>query len=135
MQSTHFMYLISPCLTLKIIRYGSSVKWVIPGKGVAPSPTPYGKSGLGTDVKKGVLRISQSSSITGTSSFDCLSRTLVGGWRFYPSTRVQSVYSTAPADWTKHGVIYHGWVPSVDQLGILRYFLYLKTFICGLMNE
>ena len=30
-----------PCLTLSIIRYGSSVKWSNPGKGVAPSPTPW----------------------------------------------------------------------------------------------
>ncbi len=31
-------YLIPPCLTLRIIRYGSRVKWSNPGKGVAPSP-------------------------------------------------------------------------------------------------
>ena len=30
-----------PCLTLSIIRYGSRVKWSNPGKGVAPSPTPW----------------------------------------------------------------------------------------------
>ena len=30
-----------PCLTLSIIRYGSRVKWRIPGKGVASSPTPW----------------------------------------------------------------------------------------------
>ena len=30
-----------PCLTLSIIRYGSGVKWRNPGKGVAPSPTPW----------------------------------------------------------------------------------------------
>ena len=33
-------YLIPPCLTLSIISYGSRVKWSIPGKEVAPSPTP-----------------------------------------------------------------------------------------------
>ena len=33
-------YLMPPCLTLSIIRYGSRVKWGNPGKGVAPSPTP-----------------------------------------------------------------------------------------------
>ena len=33
-------YLMPPCLTLSIIRYGSRVKWSNPGKGVAPSPTP-----------------------------------------------------------------------------------------------
>ena len=33
-------YLMPPCLTLSIIRYGSRVKWSNPGKWVAPSPTP-----------------------------------------------------------------------------------------------
>ena len=33
-------YLMLPCLTLSIIRYGSRVKWSNPGKGVAPFPTP-----------------------------------------------------------------------------------------------
>ena len=32
-------YLMPPCLTLSIIRYGSRVKWSNPGKGVAPFPT------------------------------------------------------------------------------------------------
>ena len=34
-------YLITPCLTLSIIRYRSRVKWSNPEKGVAPSPTPW----------------------------------------------------------------------------------------------
>ena len=34
-------YLMPPCLTLSIIRYWSRVKWINPGKGVAPSPTPW----------------------------------------------------------------------------------------------
>ena len=34
-------YLMPPCLTLGIIRYGSRVKWCNLGKGVAPSPTPW----------------------------------------------------------------------------------------------
>ena len=34
-------YLMPPCLTLSIIRYGSRVKWSNPGRGVAPSPTPW----------------------------------------------------------------------------------------------
>ena len=32
-------YLMPPCLTLSIIRYGSRVKWSSTGKGVTPSPT------------------------------------------------------------------------------------------------
>ena len=34
-------YLIHRCLTLSNIRYVSRVKWSNPGKGVAPSPTPW----------------------------------------------------------------------------------------------
>ena len=34
-------YLMPPYLTLSIIRYGSRLKWSIPGKGLAPSPTPW----------------------------------------------------------------------------------------------
>ena len=34
-------YLMPPCSTLSIIRYGSRVKWSNPGKGVVPSPTPW----------------------------------------------------------------------------------------------
>ena len=34
-------YLMPPCLTLSIIRYRSRVEWSNPGKGVAPSPTPW----------------------------------------------------------------------------------------------
>ncbi len=30
-----------PCLTFSIIRYGSRVKWINPGKEVASSPTPW----------------------------------------------------------------------------------------------
>ena len=33
-------YLMLPCLTLCIMRYGSSVKWSNPGKGVESYPTP-----------------------------------------------------------------------------------------------
>ena len=32
-------YLIPPCLTLSVIRYGSRLKWSNQGKGVVPSPT------------------------------------------------------------------------------------------------
>ena len=34
-------YLMPPCLTLSIIRYGSRVKCCNPGKVVPPSPTPW----------------------------------------------------------------------------------------------
>ena len=45
-------YLMPPCLTLSIIRYGSRVKWSNPGKGVVPSPTPRCSS-----YRKGSLRV------------------------------------------------------------------------------
>ena len=45
-------YLMPPCLTLSIIRYGSRVKWVNPGKGVVPSPTPWCSS-----YRKGSLQL------------------------------------------------------------------------------
>ena len=41
---TQKCYLMSHCLTLGIIRYGSKVKWNSSGKGVAPSPTPWWSS-------------------------------------------------------------------------------------------
>ena len=40
------------CLTLSIIWYGSRVKWRNPGKGVAPSSTPWCSS-----YRKGGLRV------------------------------------------------------------------------------
>ena len=45
-------YLMPPCLTLSIIRYGSRVKWSNPGNGVAPSPTHWCSS-----YRKGSLRV------------------------------------------------------------------------------
>ena len=45
-------YLMPPCLTLSIIRYGLRVKWRNPGKGVAPSPTLWCSS-----YRKGSLRV------------------------------------------------------------------------------
>ena len=45
-------YLMPPCLTLSIIRYGSRVKWSNPGKGAAPSPTLWCSS-----YQKGSLQV------------------------------------------------------------------------------
>ena len=53
--------------------------------------------GPGSDANERLLRIPQSSSLTGTSPSDCLvsytGHSLVG--------EQQSVYSTAPADWAR----------------------------------
>ena len=51
-QRLYKWYLMPPCLTLSIIRYGSRVKWRNLGKGVAPSPTPWCSS-----YQKGSLQI------------------------------------------------------------------------------
>ena len=64
--------------------------------------TTPGQSGPGSDGNEGVLRIPQSSSTAGTSPSDCLvsypGHSLGGS---YPSSEVQSVYFTAPADWAE----------------------------------
>ena len=63
--------------------------------------TTPGQSEPASNSNEGVLRILQSSSITGTSPSDCLvsypGQSL--GVESYLSAEVQSVYSTAPADW------------------------------------
>ena len=66
--------------------------------------TTPGQSGPpGSNGNEGVLRIPKSSSTAGTSPSDCLvsylGHSLRGG--SYPSAEVQSVYSTAPADWER----------------------------------
>ena len=61
-----------------------------------------GLSGPGSDGNQGMLHIPQSSSITGDFPPDCLVSYPGHLLRvFYPSAEMQSVYSTAPADWVK----------------------------------
>ena len=58
-----------------------------------------GQSGPGSDGNEGVLRIPQSSTITGTSLSDCFESYAGHSLRgAYSSTEKQSVYSTAPAE-------------------------------------
>ena len=67
--------------------------------------TTPGQCGPGSNGNKGVLHIPQSSSITGTSSSDCLvscSGHLLGVGS-YSSAEKQFVYSTAPAGWAIAG--------------------------------
>ena len=65
--------------------------------------TTLGQSGPGSDDNEGMLYISQSSSITGTSPSDCLvsypGHQLWG--KSYSSAEMQSDYSTALADWAR----------------------------------
>ena len=67
------------------------------------SATTPGQSGLGSDGNEGVVRISQSSNITGTSPSDCFvsyaGHSLVVGGGSYPFAELQSVYFTALTDW------------------------------------
>ncbi len=69
--------------------------------GTLSGATTPGQSGPGSDGNKEVLLIPQSFSITGISPSDCSvlypGHSLRGG--AYPSADVQSVYSTAPANW------------------------------------
>ena len=116
-----------------------------PIDGTLSGATTPGQSGTGSDGAEGVLRIPQSSSITGTSPSDCLVsylghslgevlplyREAIGvlyspSWlghslgESYLSAEKQSVYCTAPADW----------------IMIWRYFV--VNFICSitvLMNN
>ena len=61
--------------------------------------TTLSQSGPGSDGKKGVIRILQSSSITGVSPSDCLvSYPGHSLGKSYPSAEMQSVYSAAPAN-------------------------------------
>ena len=65
--------------------------------------TTPGQSGPGSNGNKGILCIPQSSSITGASPLDYLvsylGHSLRGGGSYH-SAKIQSVYSTASADWT-----------------------------------
>ena len=59
--------------------------------------TILGESGSGSNGNEGVLRIPQSSNITGTAPSDCLmSYPGHSLWGAYPSAESQSVYSTLP---------------------------------------
>ena len=61
--------------------------------------TTSGSSEPGSNIIEGVLCIPQSSSITGVSPPDCLVSYLGQSlWEFYPSAKMQSLDSTAPAN-------------------------------------
>ena len=66
------------------------------------SSTIPSQSGPESNSNKGVLRIPQSSSITGASS----SYRLVSLEESYPSVVIQSVYSAVPVDWATHDTMY-----------------------------
>ena len=72
--------------------------------------TTPSQSGHRSDINKMVLSITQSSSITGASTLDCLVSYL--GYSLgdsYPSAEMQSLYSIVAADWGI-GVLEAAWV-------------------------
>ena len=86
-------------IQFSIIRHFSSI-WPI--NRILSGATMPGQSGPGSSGNKGVLCISQFSSITGDSWSDCLVSypgLLLG--ESYLSEEMQLVYSAAPANWTK----------------------------------
>ena len=74
----------------------SSIDKILPG---AATPS---QSGPGSNGNEGVHSIPQRSCITGASPSDCLA-SYVGHslGESYPSPEMQSVYSTAPANWAR----------------------------------
>ena len=70
--------------------------------------------------------------ITGASPSDCLvyysGHSLVVGV-FYPSAEVQSVYSTAPADWAIHRVNVKTVLFQIIQFSISTQFKYQNSYI------
>ena len=65
-----------------------------------PGATTPGQSGPGSNGNEVVLRIPQSSTVTGASPSDCLVSYLGHSLEeSYPSAEKHSVYSTAPVDW------------------------------------
>ena len=67
--------------------------------------TTPGQGGPGSNANKGVLRISQSSSITGALPSNCLVSYLGHSLgESYSSVEMQSVYSSTPADYNKRDI-------------------------------
>ena len=64
--------------------------------------TNPGQIGPESDGNEGVLHVSRSSRLTEASPSDCL-MSYQGHWLrgSYPSAEMQSMYSTAPANWTR----------------------------------
>ena len=90
-------------------------KWLIDR--TLSGATTLGENGLWSDSNEGVLRISQSFSITGASASACLvfySVNSLGGCGSYPSAEMLSVYSTSPAHWATSHLDQVGWKPLVS---------------------
>ena len=85
---------------------------------------------LGGDGNEGVLHISQSSSIIGTSPSGCL---VSYAWHslgeFYPSAEKQPAYSTASADWATNYIVTH------KKINQIQYSLNESPMRCSSLQE
>ena len=79
-------YLISPCLTLSIIRYISRVKWSNPENGIAPTST-HPRLGV-VAIEKGAF----GSPLTKITNFSLLIYIYIG--------LMSRVFSSGPGDWS-----------------------------------
>ena len=86
-------YLIPPCLTHSIIRYGSRVKWSNPGKGVETSLTPWCSSN-----RKGSLRVTLD---YGRQLYFLLGRVLLYSHKHFNHNRDTNTFPNAKHS-TKH---------------------------------
>ena len=89
-----YTHLNAKSVVFQTIQFSISTQFssIRPTDRTLSSATNSSQSGPGSDGSEGVLHIPQISRITGVSSLDCLVS--------YSSVEIQSVYSTAPADWT-----------------------------------
>ena len=127
--SVKHKHTVGKTFPLQAIQFTQTIQFSISMLLVLFNPQ-IGPSGPGSNGNEGVLRIPQSSSTAGTSPSDCLvsypGHSLGGG--SYPSAEVQSVYSTAPADWAIHRVKCHTVLFQKIQLSISTQFRRQKQF-------
>ena len=95
------LFLYTKTVLFQIIQFSIStyLSNIWPLDRIPSGATTPGQSGLGNHSNKIVLRITQSSSITGDSPSDCLESytwSVIGGGD-YPSVEMQLMYSAAPA--------------------------------------
>ena len=112
---------VSKTVLFKIIQFSISTQFssIWPIDSTLSGATTPGQSGLGNDRNERVLRIYQCSSIIETSPSDCLVsyQDTIWGWGSYPSSEIQAVYLTAPADWaTGHSL--GGSYPSTEMQSV-----------------
>ena len=127
--------LISNCyIIFAVIFVSFSAQWFflvfLPIDRALSGATIPDQSGSGSNGNEGVLYISQRSSIIGNLPSDCsVSYPGYSLGRSYPSAEVQSVYSTAPADWAIHKVNVKTVLFQIIQFSTSTQFRCQKSFI------